>query len=198
MLISRKELEEVKKVSPESILISKSTILFNESNEFKSGKALGVFHISDIAHISFYKIGADQKEEPPEYCTWLILVSLGLLLFPGMLKLLGGLGFLYLFILLGNLETKNSKKVKYGLFISLRFGLELIAIFGNETCLRQTIAILYALRNSHPNLLDYLEKNAHFVVNVKDAKILNPMSTEEVKLDKIIDMDRIKYSTILS
>lgn len=197
MLISRKEPGDAPQVSPESILISKSTILFNESKEFKPGKKSGVFHISDIAHVSFYQFGAS-KEEPPEFCTWLILVSLGLLLFPGLIKLLGGLGFVYLFLILGDLETRNSKKIKYGLFLSLRGGTEIVSTFSNETCLRQTFAILYALKNSHPKLLDFLDQNAHVVVDVKSAKIVNPMNAEDVQLGQIVDIDRIKYSTIVA
>ncbi|NEO88391.1 MAG: hypothetical protein F6J87_29800 [Spirulina sp. SIO3F2] len=194
--ISRKKLEEAQAIAPESILISRSTIIFNEVKKFKKGKGAGMFRVNDIAHVAFYDYKIP-KTDPPDYCTKLIIVSLLLLFFPGYIKLMGILGFLMLFSILGGIEAKNAKRGKYGLFLLLNGGLEFVVVFKDESFLRQAIVVLYALRNSHPKLMDYLEHNDYLVLDLKDSKLINPIENQDVDFKTVVDPERLNHLAII-
>lgn len=194
--ISRKKLEDAPNLEPESILISQSTIIFNEVKKFKKGKSAGMFRVKDIAHIAFYDYKVP-KTDPPDYCTQLILVSLALLFFPGYLKLMGILGFLVLFSILGGLDAKNAKRGKYGLFLALSNGWEFVVVFKDESFLRQAIAVFVALRNSHLNLMQYLAQNDYLVLDLKDSKLINPIDNEDVEFKAIVDAERLNHLTVI-
>ncbi|MGB0560791.1 MAG: hypothetical protein ACPGVO_03185 [Spirulinaceae cyanobacterium] len=181
--IARKKFEEVQKISPEHILISSSTIVFKQSKDGKKGKEFSLFFgIQDIKHIAFcdYKI---PKEKPPEFCTQLILTSLVLLFFPGYPQFLGIFGFIILFLILGNVDAKNAKRGKYGLFLSLSGGLEFIVESKHDSFLKTTIQAIDAVRDKHPKMMDYLAEHNHFILDFKDKKIINPTNKEDVGID---------------
>ncbi|MEM8638519.1 MAG: hypothetical protein AAGG51_06890 [Cyanobacteria bacterium P01_G01_bin.54] len=198
--ISRKKFEEVQKISPEHISISNSTIVFKQAKDSKKGKDFGVFFsINDIKHAAFcdYKV---PKEDPPKFCTYLIIASLVLLLFPSYISLsgipvrfLGILGFIILFFILAQVDAKNAKRGKYGLFLSLSGGLEFIVESKNDLFLKTTLKIIDAIKNQSSDLMSYLDGYNSLILNLKDKKIIDSTNKKEVKIDDLFRSSMLNF-----